>query len=74
MCLLILAAAGTAQTPLAPSNIQVGQRPWFLTMHMAHGLLKDKLQSCANGPVTRTDFSVGHRGAALMLPEHTEGL
>jgi len=70
--LLISAASGSAQTPVALSNIQVGQRPYFLTGDMAPSPLKDKLQSCANGPFSRTDFSIGHRGAALMFPEHTK--
>jgi glycerophosphoryl diester phosphodiesterase len=33
--------------------------------------LKRKLQSCTNGPFKKSDFSIGHRGAALMFPEHT---
>lgn len=70
--LLISGASGSAQTPVALSNIQVGQRPYFLTGDMAPSPLKDKLQSCANGPFSRTDFSIGHRGAALMFPEHTK--
>ncbi len=27
---------------------------------------------CKDGPFRRTDFSVGHRGAALQFPEHTQ--
>ena len=61
-----------AQTLSVPSNIQVGQRPYFLVADMAPSPLKDKLQSCANGPFTKTDFSIGHRGAPLMFPEHTK--
>jgi glycerophosphoryl diester phosphodiesterase len=38
---------------------------------MAPSELKDKLSSCSNGPFARTDFSIGHRGAALQFPEHT---
>lgn len=65
-------ACAFAQTSAAPSNIQVGQRPYFLTADMAPSPLKDKLQSCANGSFVKTDFSIGHRGAALMFPEHTQ--
>ena len=68
----IYSACAFAQTSAAPSNIQVGQRPYFLTADMAPSPLKDKLQSCANGPFVKTDFSIGHRGAALMFPEHTK--
>jgi glycerophosphoryl diester phosphodiesterase len=64
--------AVTAQGTFGVSHIQVGQRPYFLVADMAPGLLKDKLKSCANGPFTKTDFSIGHRGAALMFPEHTQ--
>jgi glycerophosphoryl diester phosphodiesterase len=39
---------------------------------MDPGPLKDKLLSCENGPFYRTDFSIGHRGAALMFPEHSD--
>jgi glycerophosphoryl diester phosphodiesterase len=61
-----------AQTPTAITNIQLGPRPYFLTADMSPGPLKDKLQSCGNGPFSKTDFSIGHRGAALMFPEHTK--
>lgn len=65
--ILIPVASGAA-----PSNIQVGQRPYFLVSDMAPGVLKDQLQSCASGPFVKTDFSIGHRGAPLMFPEHTK--
>lgn len=68
---LMFAASVGAQGKLPISNIQVGQRPYFLVTDMAPSPLKDKLQSCANGPFSKTDFSIGHRGAALMFPEHT---
>ncbi|MDP2025600.1 glycerophosphodiester phosphodiesterase family protein [Sulfuriferula sp.] len=38
---------------------------------MQEGRLKRKLQQCANGPFSKSDFSIGHRGAALQFPEHT---
>lgn len=66
------AASVFAQPNAFSTNIQVGQRPYFLTADMSPGPLKDKLQSCANGPFMKTDFSIGHRGAALMFPEHTK--
>lgn len=69
---LMFAASVGAQGKLPISNIQVGQRPYFLVTDMAPSPLKDKLQSCANGPFSKTDFSIGHRGAALMFPEHTK--
>lgn len=61
-----------AQIPGAHPHIQLGQRPFFLVNDMAAGPLKSKLQSCSNGPFQKTNFSIGHRGAALMFPEHTQ--
>jgi glycerophosphoryl diester phosphodiesterase len=61
-----------AQSPTEITNIQLGPRPFFLVSEMADGPLKAKLQSCSNGPFEKTQFSIGHRGAALMFPEHTK--
>jgi glycerophosphoryl diester phosphodiesterase len=64
----VLTTPGLAQD----SAIQLGPRPFFLVDRLADGPLKDKLKSCANGPFKRTNFSIGHRGAPLQFPEHTE--
>jgi glycerophosphoryl diester phosphodiesterase len=61
-----------AQNPATVSNIQVGPRPYFLVADMVDSPLKAKLQSCSNGPFKKTNFSIGHRGAAMMFPEHTK--
>lgn len=53
-------------------EIQVGPRPYYLVEDMDQGALKRKLQSCAEGPFKRSDFSIGHRGAPLQFPEHTK--
>src|SRR5215470_7321412 len=53
-------------------SIQLGPRPFYLVDGMDEGPLKDKLKQCKNGPFRRTDFSIGHRGAALQFPEHTK--
>ena len=53
-------------------NVQLGPRPYYLVEDMDDGKLKRKLQSCAEGPFDKTDFSIGHRGAALQFPEHTK--
>jgi glycerophosphoryl diester phosphodiesterase len=58
--------------PNGAINIQLGPRPFFLVNDMAEGALKTKLQSCSNGPFQKTAFSIGHRGAPLMFPEHTK--
>lgn len=54
------------------ASVQVGPRPYYLVQGMDPGKLKDKLLSCQDGPFHRTDFSIGHRGAALEFPEHTK--
>lgn len=53
-------------------NIQVGPRPFYLVDGMDEGPLKEKLESCADEPVRRTEFSIAHRGAPLQFPEHTK--
>ncbi len=51
--------------------IQLGPRPAFLVDAMADSELKTTLEQCAAGPFQPTDFSIGHRGAALQFAEHT---
>lgn len=53
-------------------TIQLGPRPFFLVNDMEPGDLKNKLSNCANGEFRKSDFSIGHRGAALQFPEHTK--
>jgi glycerophosphoryl diester phosphodiesterase len=38
---------------------------------MDESALKDALEQCKSGPFYRTDWSIGHRGAGLQIPEHT---
>ena len=52
-------------------SIQLGPRPFYLVDGMDEGPLKHRLMQCKRGPFRRTDFSIGHRGAALQFPEHT---
>ena len=54
------------------SNVQVGPRPYFLVDDMDPGPLKTALQQCSEKPIEKSDFSIGHRGAALQFPEHTK--
>ena len=70
--LLAACASNPEQNPQNITNIQLGPRPFFLVDEMADSSLKRKLQSCSNGPFEKTAFSIGHRGAALMFPEHTK--
>jgi len=53
-------------------SIQLGPRPYYLVEDMDESELKTELQKCSEGPFKRTDFSIGHRGAALQFPEHTK--
>jgi glycerophosphoryl diester phosphodiesterase len=69
--LLVCSASALAQSPPEITNIQLGPRPFFLVAEMADSPLKSKLQSCSNGPFAKTSFSIGHRGAAMMFPEHS---
>lgn len=52
--------------------VTAGPRPYFLIEDMDEGELKEKLQSCANKKIEKTDFSIGHRGASMQYPEHTK--
>ena len=65
-------AIALAQVPAVITNIQLGPRPFFLVSDMAESPLKAKLQSCSNGPFQKSNFSIGHRGAPLLFPEHTK--
>jgi glycerophosphoryl diester phosphodiesterase len=52
--------------------VQLGPRPFYLVQGMDEGPLKNRLMRCEKGPFSKTDFSIGHRGAALQFPEHTK--
>ena len=63
--------SGHRQNQHDDARVQLGPRPFFLVHDMDPSALKTKLESCENGPFHRSDFSIGHRGAALQFPEHT---
>jgi glycerophosphoryl diester phosphodiesterase len=58
----------------AQSTVQLGPRPFYLVDQMEAGELKNKLQACVADIESYQphDFSIGHRGAALQFPEHTQ--
>nr|WP_239521042.1 glycerophosphodiester phosphodiesterase family protein [Pseudooceanicola aestuarii] len=62
--------AATAPAVLADTAVNIGARPFYLIDALPEGDLKDKLASCT-GPFEASEFSIGHRGAPLMFPEHT---
>ena len=50
---------------------KVGVRPLFLINEMQDSDLKTKLEQCKGNTFYRSDFSLGHRGAPMLFPEHT---
>jgi glycerophosphoryl diester phosphodiesterase len=58
----------------AQSTVQLGPRPFYLVDQLEAGELKNKLQACVADIESYQphDFSIGHRGAALQFPEHTQ--
>jgi len=52
-------------------TVQLGPRPYFLVDDMDEGPLKRKLEQCTDMQPHKSDFSIGHRGAGLQIPEHT---
>lgn len=54
-------------------SVQLGPRPFFLVDDMTDSPLKQRLLACTKREsFKRTNFSIGHRGAALQFPEHTQ--
>ncbi|UWR90993.1 glycerophosphodiester phosphodiesterase [Phaeobacter inhibens] len=68
LCASPAAAETTAEATIA---LSYGPRPAYLVDALPDGALKTKLQSCARQTPERSDFSIAHRGAPLMFPEHT---
>ncbi len=69
LCAVSVSLANAANTPVPA---QVGVRPLYLVQDMDESPLKEALESCSAGPFYRTDFTIGHRGAAMQFPEHTK--
>lgn len=71
--LSMVLTTGAAMPSLAETlPVQLGPRPFYLVDQMPDGELKEKLMACSANAVTKSDWSIGHRGAPLMFPEHTE--
>ena len=60
-----------AQNATLPQEAQIGPRPFYLVDKMKDGALRTQLSQCT-GPFHKTDFSIGHRGAAMQFPEHSK--
>jgi glycerophosphoryl diester phosphodiesterase len=58
----------------AQSTVQLGPRPFYLVDQLEEGELKNKLAACVASieSYRHHDFSIGHRGEALQVPEHTQ--
>ena len=69
---VLLAALSAPGAQADPQSVQLGPRPYYLVDQMDEGALKRKLRQCAVRQHTKTDFSIGHRGAAMQFPEHTK--
>ncbi|HMJ45377.1 MAG TPA: glycerophosphodiester phosphodiesterase family protein [Pseudolabrys sp.] len=69
--IVALTASAAAQSVPLPREAQIGPRPFYLVDKMKDGPLKTELSQCT-GPFRKTDFSIGHRGAALQFPEHSK--
>jgi glycerophosphoryl diester phosphodiesterase len=65
-------ASASDDTERPARNIQVGPRPYYLVDDMSPSPLKTALERCSDKPIRKSDFSIGHRGAALQFPEHTK--
>jgi glycerophosphoryl diester phosphodiesterase len=77
--ILALLAATAAAPVLAESHmmgaefgaLSYGPRPAYLIDQMEDGELKTQLQACLGQTPQVSKFSIGHRGAPLLFPEHT---
>jgi glycerophosphoryl diester phosphodiesterase len=68
---LSVLALTALSAPVLADRIELGPRPAYLIDAMPDSALKTKLAACADMEPIRSDFSIGHRGAAMMFPEHT---
>src|SRR5688572_21149382 len=64
-------ATADGQAVVTRSGVELGARPALLVEDMRDGALKERLRACLQQPPRRTEFSIGHRGAGLVYPEHT---
>jgi glycerophosphoryl diester phosphodiesterase len=71
--LLCTAAPVLADTHASAAGVPLsyGPRPAYLIDQMRDGELKTQLQACLGQTPQVSKFSIGHRGAPLLFPEHT---
>lgn len=68
---ILSCVAFSALAQAASAAVDLGDRPAWLVADMREGPLRDELASCLARPARRTAFSIGHRGAGIVYPEHT---
>src|SRR4051812_9321549 len=61
-----------APAPLPDQREPADPRVAHLVSAMKPGALKERLKRCAARETKPTSFSIGHRGAPMRFPEHTE--
>ncbi|WP_308917050.1 glycerophosphodiester phosphodiesterase family protein [Jannaschia sp. LMIT008] len=71
LAVLLGTGAALADGHAATQGLTYGTRPAYLIDQMDDGALKDTLQACLGQTPRTSKFSIGHRGAPLMYPEHT---
>jgi glycerophosphoryl diester phosphodiesterase len=77
----VLVADIAAALPMWPGHtpppetgyyVSLGPRPFYIINNMTESPVKDKLETCENGPFSITGFTFGHRGGGtLQFPEET---
>ncbi|WP_372572510.1 glycerophosphodiester phosphodiesterase family protein [Ruegeria jejuensis] len=67
----LLALSPTLLIADAAPHVSYGPRPAYLIDKLPEGPLKSTLQACAAQTPAASTFSIGHRGAPLLFPEHT---
>jgi glycerophosphoryl diester phosphodiesterase len=66
-----IGAVADSHAQAVDSRVELGSRPALLVADLPEGDLKARLGACLDELPRRTAFSIGHRGAGLVLPEHT---
>lgn len=53
-------------------HISYGPRPYYIVQNMTQGPLRQRLESCENGPFSVSGWNIGHRGGGtLQFPEES---
>jgi glycerophosphoryl diester phosphodiesterase len=68
---VVLVRAGAVESQPVDTRVELGPRPEFLVRDLEGGELEQRLTACLDEPPRRTAFSIGHRGAGIVFPEHT---